>query len=941
MRNTVEAPVERTRLSLPEDFSTVSFRGTFRDYQATVLENAAQHLKDGKLHIVAAPGSGKTILGLECIRRLNAPTLVLSPSVTIRQQWGDRFEERFLPSDFCLGDYVSFDLEQPRLITSVTYQALHAAACHLVNKESSDIGDDENGENGNSKDLLSDNVPDTMVTVEDFHDFDLVASMEKANIQVICLDEAHHLRSEWHKALTSFIAAMGKDITIISLTATPPYDSSTAEWKRYETLCGPIDEEIFVPELVVKKTLCPHQDYIYFSYPTEDEKEALRSYRRHTEAFLSEIKTAQFLERVFQALGIIDTFTSQLDLVLKNESEFFTLFRMAERFGVALPRDIEKMIRKRKRFNNTVPWHKSWQEFECALQFVIDTPEVFTPEISEELRGMAARHGLIERRRLRLSTTSKLGRMLISSMGKLQGVSQIVISESSSLGDSLRMLVLTDYIKKDMINLIGSDATISTMGAVPIFESIRRSVGEGTRLALLSGSLVIIPNDSLEGIAAIAEEKGLPCSFKQLPNADYSEAFFQGSNKNKVSIMTEAFQRGLINILVGTKSLLGEGWDSPCINSLILATFVGSFMLSNQMRGRAIRVDGNVPDKTANIWHLVTVEPFFDSEDSLTTKLMFSGLEKDRELAGYDWDTLVRRFDCFMGPAYSRAVIESGIERIDILKPPFDRKGIRHINEKMESLSKDRATMAQSWQDTSPTGFYPVVETVTEVPATKLPTAFILQNFLPLLALVIAETAFSIMLGGIFVGRRTADSELVPIAILIIAMLVLAIPLVRGLLRVSRFLSPRRAVTTIAEAMLVSLRQTNHIKSLGAKIRVESFPGDSCIIFSLRQATIQEQNVFAEAMRETLSPIESPKYLLIKKGKKRYKYWHSYACPSVLSSNKEDAQVLCQNLTYLAGTFELVYTYNSEGRETLWRSCCFSYVNANTEIIKKLSTQSM
>ena len=52
-------------------------------------------------------------------------------------------------------------------------------------------------------------------------------------------------------------------------------------------------------------------------------------------------------------------------------------------------------------------------------------------------------------------------------------------------------------------------------------------------------------------------------------------------------------------------ALLGEGWDAPCINTLVLASSVGSFMLSNQMRGRAIRVDSAQPQKTANIWHLV------------------------------------------------------------------------------------------------------------------------------------------------------------------------------------------------------------------------------------------------------------------------------------------------------------------------------------------------
>ena len=74
-----------------KNFSNIKFKGTFRDYQARVLQNAKTHLKDGKIHIVAAPGSGKTILGLELIRELRSPAIVLSPSVTIRQQWGERF----------------------------------------------------------------------------------------------------------------------------------------------------------------------------------------------------------------------------------------------------------------------------------------------------------------------------------------------------------------------------------------------------------------------------------------------------------------------------------------------------------------------------------------------------------------------------------------------------------------------------------------------------------------------------------------------------------------------------------------------------------------------------------------------------------------------------------------------------------------------------------
>ena len=82
-----------------------------------------------------------------------------------------------------------------------------------------------------------------------------------------------------------------------------------------------------------------------------------------------------------------------------------------------------------------------------------------------------------------------------------------------------------------------------------------------------------------------------------------------------VAVSTELFRQGQINTLVGTKSLLGEGWDAPCINSLILATYVGSFMLSNQMRGRTIRTDRDHPEKTGNIWHLACIFPAEIRED--------------------------------------------------------------------------------------------------------------------------------------------------------------------------------------------------------------------------------------------------------------------------------------------------------------------------------------
>jgi len=114
-----------------------------------------------------------------------------------------------------------------------------------------------------------------------------------------------------------------------------------------------------------------------------------------------------------------------------------------------------------------------------------------------------------------------------------------------------------------------------------------------------------------------------------------------------VCLITSVFEQGGITVLVGTKSLLGEGWDAPCINTLVLASFVDSFMLSNQMRGRAIRVDSTQPRKTANIWHLVCAEPGIFGP-------------------GDDYDLLVRRCAAFVGVSAAAPVIEKGTEEQSI-----------------------------------------------------------------------------------------------------------------------------------------------------------------------------------------------------------------------------------------------------------------------------------
>ncbi|MFO7289816.1 MAG: DEAD/DEAH box helicase family protein [Bacillota bacterium] len=106
----------------PDD---ISFIPPWRRYQRRVLENLDRHLENRHLHLVAPPGSGKTVLGLEVMLRVNKPTIILAPTLTIKEQWLQRFLELFLKANE-KPEWISTHIKQPAFVTITADQALHS-----------------------------------------------------------------------------------------------------------------------------------------------------------------------------------------------------------------------------------------------------------------------------------------------------------------------------------------------------------------------------------------------------------------------------------------------------------------------------------------------------------------------------------------------------------------------------------------------------------------------------------------------------------------------------------------------------------------------------------------------------------------------------------------------------------------------------------------------
>ncbi len=879
-------------------FDNVTFKGTFRDYQKRILDNAEKYLLNKKINIVAAPGSGKTILGLELIRSLNCPAIILSPTTTIKYQWGSRFEGCFLNENENIDDYFSYDLHEITLINSITYQALHS----IMNK----LSVEEDG------------------VLIDYSDIDIFELVRKYGVKTICLDEAHHLQNEWQKSLEKFIDSLGANVNIIALTATPPYDAGKAEWERYEKVCGPIDEEIFVPELIKEGTLCPHQDYIYFNYPTEEEVSAFQGYKNKVMLGIRELRSLSFYQKVYDE--IVNKYNHNREALFENTKEYISLLILLSSLKIDIDVKIIKSLTSKKVLPNV-----EIKYYEIAYQFLLDNDELLSDLDKIEIEKILKKYSLVEKGLIVFSLKENIKHKLISSIGKLNSISKIVLEESNNMGDSLRMLILTDYIKKETIKDLFSDKAPVNISVVTIFECLVKSKPD-YKMGVLSGNLIILPTNCVDYL------KEYKVKYEQIGDTIYSEFIFTNlKNKDKVNIVSNLFEKGIINIIIGTKALLGEGWDSPCINTLILASFVGSFMLSNQMRGRAIRIDKNNPNKIANIWHLVTLEPDYIFEENLFNSIQLKRQEDYSKIGSYDYQILERRFECFVGPNYTTGEIENGIDRITNIKPPFNRKGIKKINEEMLLLAKNRDDSKSKWEYSIKNNFKLIEE--VDVPKESVINPITYHNYLGLMCASTLETAIFVGFYNSIAKISATTSESGSYKSLLFLMVFLGLfflftTFVLGKIigKILSHSSPRKNMTHIAKALLKTLQELEQI-SHKAFIRVNG--NDVSVSINLVNASTFEQNIFNSAINEMFSPIDNPRYILIFKKLKRRNYGLSYACPSILGQKKAMVDLFEDNLQGRIGEFSIVYTRNDEGRLALLKAKKKSFINQNDRVVKK------
>lgn len=877
------------------------FKYTWRTYQKKFLDHLDEYLADDHLHVSAPPGSGKTVLGLEIMLRLGKPALIVTPTLAIKNQWIQRFCELFLDTE-TVPDWISSDIKKPGVITVTTYQGLHSA---------SEVSDDE--------EII--NVKSSKISVAE-----MIKRLKKQKVGTLILDEAHHLKNAWWRTLMELKSEINP--AVVALTATPPFDVSGAEWQKYIKLNGPIDAEISVPELMIEGDLCPHQDLVHFTLPSIEEQKKIEYYHTQASAFFEEIKNDEVLLNAIEQHPVYLAPLDHLDWIYENISSYTSGLVYLHFRGKEIPEIHFEIIGDQQKYIPEFDFF--WMEE--LLDFYLLVDEVNFKNYEEHRTNFGnrlKRLGFLEQKTISFFNNKNLNQILNSSIGKLQGIKDIADFEFSVLQEELKMVILTDFIKKEYLNN-GEQNTLNLdkIGAVPVFEKLRRENTQHKKIGVLTGSLVIIPLSA----------KGMFdewCDRKNVSGISFSPLSYDGNylmiNLTEqikhaiVHIITEIFQAGGIQVLIGTKSLLGEGWDAPKMNTLILASFVSSFVLSNQMRGRVIRTDKDNFNKTGNIWHLVC----FDSED---------------QAGGQDLNIMKRRFKTFVGISHKdNPTIENNFERLNI--PVVENKtGISGINQSSFAAAKDRTGLSRRWKVALDKGDILVEE--IQVPTenmkamNEMKTDYLSRTTANFAKVIVSSVLLfwqDLVLGLL----KNIDSVSSVKSFSILAsvlggagLLVYGGKLYRSVKQYRRCKDLARQIESLADVVLNNLIHEKIIRTSIEKLRIVSTSQKEKNAFCYLEGGSQYENSqFIQTLQELVSQIDNPRYLL--KQKKSFVFLKKdlyYPVPEVFAKNKKSAEFFNKSWDKMIGKSELVFTRTIEGRKILLKLRFQALLNRNARI---------
>ena len=530
-----------------------------------------------------------------------------------------------------------------------------------------------------------------------------VQQLAKMGVGVVLLDECHHLASLWGYVVRAVLGELGEQVHVIGLTATPPIGLPEAEAELYAALLGPVDFTVPTPAVVRDGHLAPYQELAWLTEPLQTEREWLAEH---------------------------DTRFRELITTLHDDAES----------DVSFPRWVGSRMRERKRSADDeaqVPWEafqkRSPKLARAGIRFLLSAGlsiptgaprgEAYrqSPDLedwlalledyalrclaSSQTREAGERYDAISaalrelgfqltRQGIRRGT-SEVDRLLTGSQAKALGLVEVLSAELDNRGDALRALVLCDA---ELAAQRSDDALTGVLDpAAGTARHVLLAIAADGRTAplrplLVSGrGLRCAPQDAdvlLEALKLAAEDRFTLPEWEAEVDGLLVTLRSSGAEwmpRAWVELATTLLVEGTTGVLVGTRALLGEGWNCRPLNVLVDMTVATTGVSVQQMRGRTLRLDPADPEKVASNWDVVCVAP-------------------DLVRGTADYERFARKHLHLFAPAEDGEV-EAGPSHVHpemgpFAPPPVER--FRDLNAAQLARASDRASARERWQVGTP-----------------------------------------------------------------------------------------------------------------------------------------------------------------------------------------------------------------------------------------------
>jgi len=869
--------------------------------------------------VTLAPGAGKTLVGLRTATSMLADgrvsrVVAFGPNTAIQGQWAAQGS--------ALGLEVGTDRVLDEPVSALTYQSL------AVFDADAEVDDD-----GLEESLLARLHPGGRALVE---------QLSTCGPVLLVLDECHHLLEVWGRLLVELLDRLPQAL-VLGLTATPPAALPADQAELVEELFGHCAYAASIPALVREGDLAPFSELVWLTTPTAAESSWLaESAARFTE-LLTDLMDPEFGSTPF--LSWLDARFTDPGVpwlsVLRTEPDLARAALRAHHVGMlALPPGARPGEEHR-----VAPTSDDWVLLveDWLGRCVAPSDDPADEKVVEAVRRALPSVGYVLTRRGIRRGRSIVDRVLARSESKTVAATAIVSHEQETLGDRLRMLVLCDHERASALLPADLDGLMDAQSgsAVAVVAGLVADPGTtGLDPMLVTGSTVAASASTLAAFLdfVAARPRAAEAALAQrlvvepVPGAyGLSRLVGPWTSRTWVRLVTDFLTVGGTRVLVGTRGLLGEGWDAPAVTGLVDLTAVTTTTAVTQTRGRALRVDPAWREKVAVNWTVVCVAD-------------------DHPRGANDWDRLVRKHAGYLALDQTGEVTDGVAHcdsRFSAFAPPstadFDA-----LNTSMVVRSQRRHETAEAWAVGTAyvDAVVPAIRVLAEArshlgstrepaPVVAGPTSLAARD-----AALLADRPWpAVLLGaGVVSGAGGLLANQAAAVGLALVLAVVAWFVLRGQRRargrrVLAAASVPPSVAQVACAVADALHAAGVTTAGSDAVRLQVEPGGEyrCVLGGVGE---QEAAAFAVAVDEVMGPLATPRYLVPRwvvppgpwsasaalaaaagRAEATAESWH--AVPTVLGVNARRAGMFADAWRHWVGGGDAVFTGSPEGAGVL------------------------